>query len=87
MAGPWLKYRGHLENISNNMLIGAINIENDKTNYVKNVITNEFKGVPETALYYKVRLSLSSYILIKHFQITSLNTSHHMNFYIYNLSS
>ncbi|MCQ6483017.1 hypothetical protein NPN19_24600, partial [Vibrio parahaemolyticus] len=39
MAGPWLKYRGHLDNISNNMLIGAINAENDEANKVKNFTT------------------------------------------------
>merc|ERR1712168_434854 len=44
MAGPWLKYRGHLDNISNNMLIGAINIENEEPNNVKNQVT----GVPVT---------------------------------------
>lgn len=36
MAGPWLKFRGHLDNISNNMLIGAVNSENDEVNSVKN---------------------------------------------------
>lgn len=39
MAGPWLKYRGHLDNISNNMFIGAINYENDKPNAVRNVLS------------------------------------------------
>ncbi|KAF7721197.1 Aconitate hydratase mitochondrial [Apophysomyces ossiformis] len=53
MAGPWLKYRGHLDNISNNMLIGAINSENGEANKVKNVFTGEYKGVPETAREYK----------------------------------
>lgn len=53
MAGPWLKYRGHLDNISNNMLIGAINSENGKANSVKNVITGEFGAVPDVARYYK----------------------------------
>lgn len=54
MAGPWLKYRGHLDNISNNMLIGAINIENGEANTVKNVLTGEYGGVPDVARYYKV---------------------------------
>ena len=54
MAGPWLKYRGHLDNISNNMLIGAINIENDEANKVKNVLTGEYAGVPDVARHYKV---------------------------------
>jgi len=55
MAGPWLKYRGHLDNISNNMLIGAINIENDKANTVKNVLTNQYEAVPKTARDYKAK--------------------------------
>lgn len=41
MAGPWLKYRGHLDNISNNLLIGAINAENDKANAVTNQLNGE----------------------------------------------
>ena len=49
MAGPWLKYRGHLDNISNNMLIGAINSENEKPNLVKNPVTKQFEAVPKTA--------------------------------------
>jgi aconitate hydratase len=53
MAGPWLKYRGHLDNISNNMLIGAINAFNDKTDTVKNEITGEYGAVPATARAYK----------------------------------
>lgn len=55
MAGPWLKYRGHLENISNNMLIGATNAENDKVNSVKNLVTGEYGGVPDVARDYKDR--------------------------------
>jgi len=53
MAGPWLKYRGHLDNISNNMLIGAVNFFNDKTNSVKNHLSGEFDEVPKTARMYK----------------------------------
>lgn len=53
MAGPWLKYRGHLDNISNNMFIGAINAENDKANCIKNQLTGEFGEVPAVARYYK----------------------------------
>eukprot|EP00002_Diphylleia_rotans_P036370 TRINITY_DN7_c0_g1_i1.p1 TRINITY_DN7_c0_g1~~TRINITY_DN7_c0_g1_i1.p1 ORF type:complete len:776 (+),score=180.15 TRINITY_DN7_c0_g1_i1:57-2384(+) len=53
MAGPWLKYRGHLDNISNNLLIGAINSENGKANSVKNVMTGEYGAVPDTARAYK----------------------------------
>lgn len=53
MAGPWLKYRGHLDNISNNCLIGAINIENEAANSVKNRLTGEYGGVPDTARHYK----------------------------------
>merc|ERR1712055_828459 len=44
MAGPWLKFRGHLDNISNNCLIGAINIENEEANTVKNRLTGEYGG-------------------------------------------
>merc|ERR1719265_2603859 len=53
MAGPWLKYRGHLDNISNNMLIGAVNDFNGETNNVRNVLTNQNNPVPEVARYYK----------------------------------
>ena len=52
MAGPWLKYRGHLDNISNNCLIGALNSFNEKTNSVKNQITGEYGTVPDVARYY-----------------------------------
>lgn len=55
MAGPWLKYRGHLDNISNNMLIGAVNIENDKANTVKNILTGAYEAVPKTARDYKAK--------------------------------
>ncbi|KAI9003625.1 aconitase family-domain-containing protein [Gaertneriomyces semiglobifer] len=55
MAGPWLKYRGHLDNISNNMLIGAINIENGKANSIKNILTGEYEPVPQTARAYKAK--------------------------------
>lgn len=53
MAGPWLRYRGHLDNISNNCLIGAVNAFGKKTNFVKNQLTGEFGGVPDTARVYK----------------------------------
>ena len=53
MAGPWLKFRGHLENISNNMLIGAINAENGEANTVKNQLTGAFGKVPDVARAYK----------------------------------
>jgi aconitate hydratase len=53
MAGPWLKFRGHLDNISNNMLIGAINYFNDKTDSVKNQLTGEYGAVPATQRAYK----------------------------------
>ncbi|MFC6267183.1 aconitate hydratase [Frigoriflavimonas asaccharolytica] len=53
MAGPWLKYRGHLDNISNNMLIGAINAYNMETNTVKNMVTGEYMEVPASARVYK----------------------------------
>ena len=53
MAGPWLKFRGHLDNISNNMLIGATNYFNEKSNSVKNQLTGAYGEVPATARYYK----------------------------------
>jgi len=53
MAGPWLKFRGHLDNISNNMLIGAVNFYNDKTDSVKNELTGEYGPVPATQRDYK----------------------------------
>ena len=53
MAGPWLKFRGHLDNISNNMLIGAVNFFNDKTDTVKNQLTGAYGPVPATARAYK----------------------------------
>lgn len=53
MAGPWLKYRGHLDNISNNLLIGAVNFANDSTNTVKNQLTGEYGEVPATQRAYK----------------------------------
>jgi aconitate hydratase len=54
-AGPWLKYRGHLDNISNNMFITAINEENKEMNSVKNQLTGEYGPVPDTARYYKAQ--------------------------------
>jgi aconitate hydratase len=53
MAGPWLKYRGHLDNISNNMLIGAINFYNDKTDNVKSQLNDQYDTVPNTQRAYK----------------------------------
>ena len=53
MAGPWLRFRGHLDNISNNMLIGAVNAFNKETNKVKNQLTAEYGSVPDTARAYK----------------------------------
>lgn len=53
MAGPWLRYRGHLDNIANNTLIGAVNAFNEKTNFVKNQLTGEYGGVPDTQREYK----------------------------------
>lgn len=53
MAGPWLRYRGHLENISNNLLIGAVNAFNDATNSVKNQLTGAYMAVPDSARKYK----------------------------------
>ncbi len=53
MAGPWLEFRGHLENISNNCFIGAINAYNGEANKVLNFISNEYMGVPDSARLYK----------------------------------
>ena len=53
MAGPWLKFRGHLENISDNMLMGAVNAFNDETNKVKNIDTSNYDSVSSTAKYYR----------------------------------
>jgi aconitate hydratase len=53
MAGPWLKFRGHLDNISNNMLIGAVNAFNDQTNSVRNHLTGSYGPVPEVQRAYK----------------------------------
>ncbi|KAF3853281.1 hypothetical protein F7725_013969 [Dissostichus mawsoni] len=50
---PWLKFRGHLDNISNNMLIGAVNSENEAINTLKNYLTGEYDGVPDVARHYK----------------------------------
>jgi aconitate hydratase len=52
-GGPWLKYRGHLENISQNCLIGAINSDNGEANKVLNQVTGEFGGVPQVGAYYR----------------------------------
>jgi aconitate hydratase len=53
MAGPWLRFRGHLDNISNNCLIGAVNAFNEKTNFVKNQLSGEYGGVPDVQRQYK----------------------------------
>jgi aconitate hydratase len=53
MAGPWLRFRGHLDNIANNTLIGAVNAFNKKTNFVKNQLTGEYVGVPDAQRAYK----------------------------------
>ena len=55
MAGPWLRYRGHLDNISNNCLIGAVNAYNKKTNFVKSQLDGEYGGVPDTQRAYKAK--------------------------------
>lgn len=55
MAGPWLKYRGHLDNISNNMFIGAVNSENGEVNKVKDRLSGEWDAVPQVARNYKAK--------------------------------
>ncbi len=62
MAGPWLRFRGHLDNISDNMLIGAVNIFNDNTNSIKNQFTGDFATVPGVARAYKAA-GLSSIVV------------------------
>jgi aconitate hydratase len=62
MAGPWLRYRGHLDNISDNLLIGAINYFNEEANKVKNQLTGEYMEVPATARAYKAN-GISSIIV------------------------
>jgi aconitate hydratase len=62
MAGPWLRFRGHLDNISNNLMIGAINFFNGKTNTVKNQLLNEYVPVPDAARSYK-RAGIGSVIV------------------------
>ena len=54
-AGPWLKFRGHLDNISNNMLIGAVNAENGEANNVKSALSGKYDTVPNTARDYKAK--------------------------------
>ena len=53
MAGPWLKFRGHLDNISNNMLIGAVNFFNEKTDTIKNQLSGSYESVPKVQRAYK----------------------------------
>lgn len=55
MAGPWLRFRGHLDNISNNLLIGALNAFNQKTNFVKNQLNGGYAAVPDVARAYKAQ--------------------------------
>jgi aconitate hydratase len=55
MAGPWLEYRGHLENISENCLIGAINAYNEQANNVLNLIENKYMPVPQSARTYRAQ--------------------------------
>jgi len=65
-AGPWLKYRGHLENISNNLLIGAVNSENDEINKVKNYTTGNYGTVPEVKRSAFFKMTLKNIILLKY---------------------
>ncbi|MDZ7740244.1 MAG: aconitate hydratase [Bacteroidota bacterium] len=62
MAGPWLRYRGHLDNISNNLLIGAVNAFNDETNLIRNQVTGEYETVPDTARTYR-KMGIGSIIV------------------------
>jgi aconitate hydratase len=65
MAGPWLRYRGHLDNISNNMLIGAVNYFNDSTDSVKNHLTGAYEAVPKVQREYK-KNGISSIVVGDH---------------------
>ena len=65
MAGPWLRYRGHLDNISNNTLTGAVNAFNKETDSVKNQLTGEYGSVPDTARAYKAQ-GISSIVVGDH---------------------
>lgn len=65
MAGPWLRFRGHLDNIANNTLIGAVNAFNKKTNFVKNQLTGEYAGVPDVQRAYK-KENISSIVIGDH---------------------
>ena len=65
MAGPWLRFRGHLDNISNNCLIGAVNAFGGKTNNVKNQLNNSYDEVPKVARMYK-SLGISSVVVGDH---------------------
>jgi aconitate hydratase len=58
MAGPWLRYRGHLDNISNNLLTGAINYFNDKANAVLNLLSGKYDSVPKVQRAYKQQVSI-----------------------------
>ena len=62
MAGPWLEFRGHLENISNNCLIGAMNAYNGESNRVLNFVTNEYMTVPDSARTYKSN-NISTFVI------------------------
>ena len=64
MAGPWLKYRGHLENISNNCYIGAINAYNDQANTVLNLESGEYMAVPDSARLYQ-KNKIGTIVLVK----------------------
>ena len=65
MAGPWLRFRGHLDNISDNMLIGAVNAFNGETNKVKNQLTGEYEPVPKVARAYKAK-GIQSVVIGEH---------------------
>ncbi|MFT6187429.1 MAG: aconitate hydratase, partial [Cryomorphaceae bacterium] len=65
MAGPWLRYRGHLDSISNNTLTGAVNAYNKETDKVKNQLTGEYGAVPDTARAYKAE-GISSIVVGDH---------------------
>ena len=78
MAGPWLRFRGHLDNISNNMLIGAVNAYNQEANKVKNQLTGEYAAVPAVARAYKAAGAVS----YTHLDVYKRQINNHQFFFV-----
>src|SRR5690606_14989366 len=75
MAGPWLRYRGHLDNIANNTLIDAVNAFNKQTYFVKNQLTSEYAGVPDTQRAYKAA-GIPSVVVGDHIYVEGSSREH-----------